>query len=228
MHIDWPTHQATLADKGFALLPSIMSREACRELAALYDVPGLYRKTIVMQRHGYGSGEYRYFNYPLPPVVEQLRHDLYTKLAPVANDWNERLGIDDRYPADLGTWLNTCHVAGQTRPTPLMLRYGPGDWNALHQDLYGDLHFPFQALLFLSQPGVDYTGGEFVMLEQRPRMQSRATVLQPNQGQLLLFTTRYRPVEGTRGHYRVNMRHGVSEVQAGSRVNLGLIFHDAA
>lgn len=228
MNIDWPTHQATLAETGFTLLPFIMSPDACRELADLYDVPSLYRKTIVMQRHGYGSGEYKYFNYPLPPVVEQLRHDIYARLAPVANAWNDRLGIDQQYPADLGTWLATCHAAGQTRPTPLMLRYSSGDWNALHQDLYGDLHFPFQAVLFLSQPGVDYTGGEFVMLEQRPRMQSRATVLQPEQGQLLLFTNRYRPAKGTRGFYRVAMRHGVSEVRTGNRVNIGLIFQDAA
>lgn len=164
MNTDWSTHQATLAERGFVLLPPILSADACRELAALYDVPDLYRKTILMQRYGYGSGEYKYFNYPLPPVIDVLRHDWYAKLVPIANDWNERLGITRRYPADLGTWLTMCHDVGQIRPTPLMLRYGPGDWNALHQDLYGELHFPFQAVLFLSQPGVGYTGGEFIML----------------------------------------------------------------
>jgi hypothetical protein len=226
--IDWPYYQSDLAKTGFTLLPSLLSSEECRELANLFDEPNLYRKSIVMQNHGYGSGEYKYFNYPLPSVVDTLRHELFTQLAPIANDWNEKLGINLRYPADLTEWLSTCHAAGQTRPTPLILKYGPGDWNALHQDMYGELYFPFQAVLFLSQPGQHYTGGEFVMLEQRPRMQSKATVLLPEQGQVLLFTTKYRPAQGTRGYYRVAMRHGVSEVRTGTRVNVGLIFHDAA
>jgi hypothetical protein len=226
--IDWPHYQSDLAKTGFILLPSLLSSEECRELANLFDEPNLYRKSIVMQNHGYGSGEYKYFNYPLPSVVDTLRHELFTQLAPIANDWNEKLGINLRYPADLTEWLSTCHAAGQTRPTPLILKYGPGDWNALHQDMYGELYFPFQAVLFLSQPGQHYTGGEFVMLEQRPRMQSKATVLLPEQGQVLLFTTKYRPAQGTRGYYRVAMRHGVSEVRTGTRVNVGLIFHDAA
>lgn len=225
---NWSIYQATLSETGYALLPPVLSPDDCRQLADLFDAPDLYRKAIVMQKHGYGSGEYKYFNYPLPPVVDTLRHDLFTKLAPVANDWNEQLGIAQRYPTDLDAWLATCHAAGQTRPTPLILRYGAGDWNALHQDMYGELHFPFQAVLFLNQPGTDYVGGEFVLLEQRPRMQSKATVLQPRQGQILLFTTKHRPVKGTRGHYRVTMRHGVSEVKSGQRMNLGLIFHDAA
>jgi hypothetical protein len=226
--IDWPYYQSDLAKTGFTLLPPLLSSEECRELANLFDEPNLYRKSIVMQNHGYGSGEYKYFNYPLPSVVDTLRHELFTQLAPIANDWNEKLGINLRYPADLTEWLSTCHAAGQTRPTPLILKYGPGDWNALHQDMYGELYFPFQAVLFLSQPGQHYTGGEFVMLEQRPRMQSKATVLLPEQGQVLLFTTKYRPAQGTRGYYRVAMRHGVSEVRTGTRVNVGLIFHDAA
>jgi hypothetical protein len=226
--IDWPHYQSDLAKTGFTLLPPLLSSEECRELANLFDEPNLYRKSIVMQNHGYGSGEYKYFNYPLPSVVDTLRHELFTQLAPIANDWNEKLGINLRYPADLTEWLSTCHAAGQTRPTPLILKYGPGDWNALHQDMYGELYFPFQAVLFLSQPGQHYTGGEFVMLEQRPRMQSKATVLLPEQGQVLLFTTKYRPAQGTRGYYRVAMRHGVSEVRTGTRVNVGLIFHDAA
>ena len=225
--IDWPVYQAALSETGYALLPPVLSPDDCRQLADLFDAPDLYRKAIVMQKHGYGSGEYKYFNYPLPPVVNALRHDLFPKLATVANDWNEQLGIAQRYPTDLDAWLATCHAAGQTRPTPLILKYGAGDWNALHQDMYGELHFPFQAVVFLNQPGTDYVGGEFVLLEQRPRMQSKATVLQPQQGQILLFTTKHRPVKGTRGHYRVTMRHGVSEVRSGQRMNLGLIFHDA-
>lgn len=225
---DWSTYRKALTETGFALLPSVLSPSDCGELAALFAETDLFRKKIVMQQHGYGRGEYNYFSYPLPSVIDVLRHELYEKLAPVANDWNEKAGLDQRYPADLDTWLETCHAAGQTRPTPLMLRYGPGDWNALHQDLYGDLHVPFQAVLFLSQPNQDYTGGEFVMLEQRPRMQSKAIVLQPEQGQILVFTTRYRPAKGTRGYYRIAMRHGVSEVRSGTRVTLGLIFHDAA
>lgn len=227
-HIDWLAYQTTLSETGFALLPPLLSPTECHQLANLFDEPDRYRKTIVMQRHGYGSGEYKYFSYPLPPVVDALRHELFTNIAPIANDWNEKFGLSLRYPADLDTWLDTCHEAGQNRPTPLILKYGAGDWNALHQDMYGELYFPFQAVLFLNQPGQDYTGGEFVLLEQRPRMQSKATVLQPEQGQVLLFTTKYRPAKGSRGYYRVAMRHGVSEVRSGTRVNLGLIFHDAA
>ena len=226
--IDWTTQQTTLSETGFAVLPPLLSTHECRELARLFDAPDIYRKHIVMQKHGYGSGEYKYFNYPLPPVVDVLRHELFAQLAPVANDWNENLGIALRYPADLGTWLATCHEAGQNRPTPLILKYGAGDWNALHQDMYGELYFPFQAVVFLSQPGQDYTGGEFVMLEQRSRMQSKATVLQPMQGEVVIFTTKYRPTRGARGYYKTVMRHGVSEVRSGTRVNLGLIFHDAA
>ncbi|MFD2574223.1 2OG-Fe(II) oxygenase [Spirosoma soli] len=226
--LDWTTCQNTLSETGFAVLPSLLSPDECRELASLFDAPDLYRKHIVMQKHGYGSGEYKYFNYPLPPLVDTLRHELFAQLAPVANDWNEKLGIDLRYPNNLDTWLITCHKAGQNRPTPLILKYSAGDWNALHQDMYGELYFPFQAVLFLNQPGQDYAGGEFVMLEQRPRMQSKATVLQPEQGQVVIFTTKYRPAKGSQGYYRVSMRHGVSEVRRGTRVNLGLIFHDGA
>jgi hypothetical protein len=225
--VDWPTYQQTLSETGFALLPPFLSPTECRELAGLFDKPDLYRKTILMQKHGYGSGEYKYFNYPLPPVVDALRHELFTHLAPIANDWNHKLGLPQRYPIDLHDWLTTCHNAGQTRPTPLILKYGEGDWNALHQDMYGDLYFPFQAVLFLNQPGQDFTGGEFVLLEQRPRMQSRAIVLQPEQGQILFFTTKFRPIKSTRGYYRIGLRHGVSEVKTGQRMTLGLIFHDA-
>ena len=226
--INWATHQTALSETGFALLPSVLSADECHELADLFDKPDLYRKTIVMQKHGYGSGEYKYFNYPLPPAIDALRHELFTQLAPVANDWNEKLSLPQRYPTDLNDWLTTCHKAGQTRPTPLILKYGPGDWNALHQDMYGELYFPFQAVLFLNRPGQDFTGGEFVLMEQRPRMQSRAIVLQPEQGQILVFTTKFRPAKGPRGYYRMSLRHGVSEVKTGQRMTLGLIFHDAA
>ncbi|GAB3780500.1 2OG-Fe(II) oxygenase [Spirosoma horti] len=226
--LDWPLYRQTLSETGFTLLPSVLSADACQEMADLFDTPDLFRKTIVMQKHGYGSGEYKYFNYPLPHAIDALRHQLFRELAPVANDWHAKLGINLRYPTDLDEWLKTCHGAGQTRPTPLILKYGPGDWNALHQDMYGELYFPFQAVLFLSQPGKDYRGGEFVLLEQRPRMQSKATVLLPEQGQILLFTTKFRPAKSARGHYRVAMRHGVSDVRAGNRVTIGLIFHDAA
>ena len=220
--------QPALSEKGYVLIPPVLSAHECRELITLFDAPDLFRKAIVMQKHGYGRGEYKYFNYPLPPVVEQFRHDLFAQLVPVANDWNEKLGIAQRYPDTLIAWLETCHKAGQTRPTPLMLKYQPGDWNALHQDMYGELYFPFQAVLFLNQPGRDFAGGEFVLMEQRPRMQSRAIVLQPEQGQVLVFTTKFRPEKGTRGYYRIGLRHGVSEVKIGQRLTLGLIFHDAA
>ncbi|GAB4040647.1 2OG-Fe(II) oxygenase [Spirosoma gilvum] len=219
---------STLSETGYAVLPPLLTADECETLTALFDASDLYRKTVVMQRHGYGSGEYKYFSYPLPPIVDQLRHKLFAQLAPVANDWNAKLGIDLRYPTNLDEWLATCHAAGQIKPTPLILKYCSGDWNALHQDMYGELYFPFQAVLFLSQPGRDYTGGEFVMLEQRPRMQSKPIVLQPEQGQVVVFTTKYRPTKGSRGYYRLTMRHGVSEVRSGTRINVGLIFHDAA
>jgi hypothetical protein len=226
--IDWLTHQKVLSETGFTVLPPLLSLNECRELANLFDAPDLYRKTIVMQKHGYGSGEYKYFNYPLPPLIDALRHELYTQLVPVANDWNEKLGIAQRYPADLDDWLASCYKAGQNRPTALILNYGTGDWNALHQDIYGELYFPFQAVLFLNQPGKDFTGGEFVLVEQRPRLQSKAIVLQPEQGQIVLFTTKFMPRKGSRGYHRVGMRHGVSDVKTGQRMTVGIIFHDAA
>ena len=225
--LNWAEHQQRLSETGFTLLPPLLSAEECRDLVNLFDAPEHFRKTIVMQQHGYGRGEYKYFNYPLPPAVDALRHELFRQLVPVANDWNEKLGISQRYPDTLEEWLTTCHEAGQNRPTPLMLQYGAGDWNALHQDMYGEVYFPFQAVLMLSQPGQDFTGGEFVLMEQRPRMQSRAIVLQPSRGQVLVFTTKFRPEKGTRGYYRIGLRHGVSEVKSGQRTTLGLIFHDA-
>ncbi len=225
---NWSAHQTTLSETGFVLLPARLSPGDCHELAGLFDKSEMYRKAIVMQKHGYGSGEYKYFNYPLPIIINELRHKLFTHLALVANNWNEKLGLQQRYPPDLDSWLAACHTAGQIRPTPLILKYGMGDWNALHQDMYGELYFPFQAVIFLNQPGQDFTGGEFVLIEQRPRMQSRAIVLQPEQGQILVFTTKSRPAKSARGYHRVRMRHGVSEVKSGQRMTLGLVFHDAA
>ncbi|CCH52691.1 Protein of unknown function DUF2086 [Fibrisoma limi BUZ 3] len=225
--IHWHQHRYELNETGFCLLPTLLLADECRALADGYDNPDRYRKTITMKRHNFGSGEYKYFDYPLPVLVDEMRHALFPPLARIANDWNEKLNIGQRYPDQLDEWLAVCHQAGQTHPTPLILNYRTGDWNALHQDIYGELFFPFQAVVFLTQPGRDYVGGEFVMLEQRPRMQSKAIVLQPEQGQVLIFTTRYRPAKGTRGYYRVGMRHGVSEIRQGTRLNLGIIFHDA-
>jgi hypothetical protein len=180
-----------------------------------------------MARHGFGSGEYKYFAYPLPPTVADLRSALYRALAAIANRWNERLGVETRYPADHAEYLERCHAAGQTRPTPLLLQYGPGDYNCLHQDLYGDLVFPLQVAVLLSAPGSDFSGGEFVLTEQRPRMQSRAEVVPLGQGEGVVFPVHHRPVAGTRGTYRVTMRHGVSRLRSGRRYTLGVIFHDA-
>ena len=212
---------------GYALVPSLLSPPECRDLVALYERDELFRKRVVMARHGFGEGEYRYFAYPLPDRVATLRTRLYPPLAAVANRWNEALRVEIRFPADHAAWLERCHRAGQTRPTPLMLRYGKGDYNRLHQDLYGEHVFPIQATILLSQPGRDFEGGEFVLTEQRPRMQSRAEVVPLGQGDAVLFPVHHRPVRGTRGFHRANMRHGVSRLHAGSRHTLGIIFHDA-
>jgi hypothetical protein len=209
------------------VIDSLLSASECASLAAAYDDERRFRSRIVMERHGFGRGEYRYFAYPLPPVVERLRSLLYPPLAAIANRWNETLEVAERYPADLATYLKACHRAGQTRPTPLLLKYGAGDYNCLHQDLYGELVFPIQATFLLSSPGEDFTGGEFVLTEQRPRMQSRAEVAPLQRGDAVLFAARHRPVQGTRGWYRVNMRHGVSRLRSGRRLTLGVIFHDA-
>jgi hypothetical protein len=197
-------------------------------LAALYPEDHLFRSLVVMARHGFGSGEYRYFAYPLPPDIAALREAFYERLAPLANAWNERLGLDQRYPASHAEYLARCHAASQTRPTPLLLKYGEGDYNCLHQDLYGEHVFPLQVALLLSEPGEDFQGGEFVITEQRPRMQTRAEVLNLRQGDAALFAVSHRPVQGTRGTYRVNLRHGVSRLRGGERYTLGIIFHDAA
>jgi uncharacterized protein len=224
--LPWDELHASLDDHGFAQTAAVLDSDECRGLAELFDA-GRFRSTIDMARHRFGQGEYKYFDHPLPEAIAELRAALYPHLAEAANRWAERLRDDERYPDALDAFLERCHAAGQTRPTPLILRYGPGDWNALHQDLYGDVAFPFQAVTLLDRPGEDFEGGEFVLLEQRPRAQSRAHVVRLEQGAFLLFTTRQRPVEGSRGYYRAAMRHGVSTVTAGRRTTLGIVFHDA-
>ena len=226
--IGWPAAAAALDEEGIAVLPSLLTREECGEMASLYADEDRFRSRVVMARHGYGSGEYKYFAYPLPALVSDLRTALYPRLAPIANAWNERMRLDMRYPATHGDFLDLCHAAGQRRPTPLLLLYGAGDYNALHQDLYGALAFPLQVAILLSEPGRDFAGGEFVLTEQRPRMQSRPQVVALRQGDAAVFAVHHRPVRGTKGDYRVNMRHGVSRIRSGRRCTLGIIFHDAA
>ena len=218
----------TLARDGHCVIPRLLDAAACRSLAALWAAPGPFRSHVVMQRHGYGQGDYRYFAYPLPEPVEALRQALYPALAAVANRWNEALGVADRYPPALAEWLAHCHANGQPRPTPLLLRYGPGDYNCLHRDLYGPLVFPLQVAVLLSEPGRDFEGGEFMLVEQRPRRQSRGTVVSLRQGDAVAFAVNQRPAQGSRGVHRTAMRHGVSTVRSGERFTLGLIFHDAA
>ena len=225
--VDWSRATAELDAGGWTLLSGVLTRTECEELAGLYDEPGRFRKQVVMARHGYGRGEYQYFAYPLPEPVAELRAALYPHLAPVANRWNEALGSEVRYPPTHTEFLERCHAAGQARPTPLLLRYGPDDYNCLHQDLYGEHIFPLQAAFLLSRPDEEFTGGEFVLTEQRPRMQSRAEVVPLRQGDAVVFAVHQRPVRGTRGWYRVNMRHGVSRLRSGKRHTLGVIFHDA-
>lgn len=224
---DWDGIRGELDRYGCATLPGLIGPGECRDLAGLYDDMRHFRSHVVMARHGFGRGEYRYFSYPLPDLLAGLRGALYPRLADIANDWNDRMGTDQRFARDHASYLRQCHDAGQTRPTPLLLRYGPGDYNCLHQDLYGDLAFPFQIAILLSQPGRDFTGGEFTLTEQRPRMQSRVEVVPLDQGDAVLFPVSTRPVNGTRGCYRVTMRHGVSRVRTGQRHTVGIIFHDA-
>jgi hypothetical protein len=223
-----PSSIATdLAKLGHARL-SLLHPAECRELAALYDHPDAFRSRVIMQRHGYGSGEYKYLSYPLPDLVALLRTKLYPSLAAIANDWAMQLGDSQKFPGTHQAYLEKCHAAGQVKPTPLLLRYVEGDYNCLHQDLYGELVFPLQLTVLLSEPGVDFTGGEFLLVEQRPRMQSRGEAIALAQGEAVIFPVRHRPVRGTRGVYRVTVRHGVSRVRSGIRQTLGIIFHDAA
>ncbi|HET6579029.1 MAG TPA: 2OG-Fe(II) oxygenase [Gemmatimonadales bacterium] len=225
---DWGTLGAQLDAHGWALLEGVLSADECRALAGLYQEAGHFRSHVVMARHGFGRGEYKYFAYPLPQLIADLRTALYPRLAPIADRWNEAMGTGVRYPAGHAEFLARCHAAGQTRPTPLLLQYGQDDFNALHQDVYGEHVFPFQVVFLLSRPGKDFEGGEFVLTEQRPRMQSRAEVVPLRQGDGAIFAVRHRPVAGKRGHYRVTLRHGVSRVRAGHRHTTGIIFHDAA
>ena len=225
--IDTARLATSLDEHGYATLPALLSAGECRALAALYDDEAAFRSRVVMQRHGFGRGEYKYLRYPLPAPVEGLRGALYPLLAPIANRWREALGEKGRFPASLGDFLAECHAAGQTRPTPLILKYAAGDYNRLHQDLYGALVFPLQLTILLSDPA-DFAGGEFLLVEQRPRMQSRGEVVPLRQGEAVVFAVHHRPVRGTRGFYRVNLRHGVSRLRSGERTTLGVIFHDAA
>jgi hypothetical protein len=225
--LDWPSIGTSLAEQGYAQTPPVLTPGECLELIRLYGEEGRFRSTVDMARHRFGIGEYKYFAAPLPDLVAELRAHLYPALARIANTWMEWLGATERYPAGLPEFLARCAAHGQTRPTPLLLRYEAGGFNCLHQDLYGEVAFPLQAAAFLSRPGLDYTGGEFLLVEQRPRAQSVGEALLTQQGELVIFTTRARPVRGTRGHYRAAVRHGVSRVRSGTRYTLGLIFHDA-
>jgi hypothetical protein len=225
--IDWTQAASDLDAQGCAVLKGLLSPAECRALAALYPDDARFRSRVIMGRHGFGRGEYKYFSYPLPGVIAELRPALYARLRDLANRWNEAMGIDIRYPESHEAFLKRCHAAGQTRPTPLLLQYGDGDYNCLHQDLYGEHVFPLQVAILLSEPGRDFTGGEFVLTEQRPRMQSRPEVVPLAQGDAVAFAVHVRPMQGTRGVYRVNLRHGVSRVRSGHRHTLGVIFHDA-
>ena len=225
--IDWAHAARELDEHGCATLPGLITPAQCDLLVGLYPRDEIFRSRVVMARHGFGRGEYKYFDHPLPSLIAELRTAIYPRLAPVANGWNETLGIDVRYPARHADFLRRCHEAGQTRPTPLILKYEAGDYNCLHQDLYGEHVFPLQLAILLSQPGRDFTGGEFVMTEQRPRMQSRPEVVPLAQGDAVVFAVHHRPVQGTRGPYRVMHRHGVSRLRSGHRHTVGIIFHDA-
>jgi uncharacterized protein len=226
--IDWPAVAASLDERGYATAPELLGAAQCRDLAGRYADDEAFRSRVVMQRHGYGRGEYKYFRYPLPEPVEALRRAIFPHLAAIANRWHERLREEGIFPATLDAYLAQCHQAGQHRPTPLILKYGAGDYNCLHQDLYGALVFPLQLTVLLSDPARDFTGGEFLLVEQRPRLQSRGEVVPLRQGETVIFPVHHRPVDGARGSYRVTMRHGVSRIRSGERYTLGIIFHDAA
>lgn len=225
---DWDRIACALDAHGWARLPALLSGERCDKFIDLYGDEVRFRKRVVMARHGYGRGEYRYFAYPLPPLVAQLRAGLYRRLVPMANRWNDRMGIAQIFPDDHAGFVERCHGSGQDLPTPLLLKYGPDDYNCLHQDLYGEHVFPLQVAILLSAPGDDFEGGDFILTEQRPRMQSRAEVVPLTKGDAVIFAVHNRPVAGMRGSYRVNMRHGVGTVRSGRRYTMGIIFHDAA
>jgi uncharacterized protein len=224
---DWEMVSSGLHAKGYAHISGVLDPKTCGEFIARYDDPNGYRKTVMMERHRFGLGEYKYFDYPLPALVQNVREEVYPRLAPIANMWADRLKMDKRFPEAFAGLQKLCRENGQFQPTPLILKYGKGGFNTLHQDLYGEVYFPIQLAFFLNEPGTDYTGGEFVVTEQVPRAQSKAIVLTPRKGDMIIFTTNFRPVKGSRGYYRAAMRHGVSEVRSGKRHTLGVIFHDA-
>lgn len=226
--LDWASIRDGLWQNGFAVTEPLLARNECRELVQMYGDGSRFRSHIIMARYRFGSGDYKYFAHPLPQLVQELREHSYPALADIANEWNEALGLDERFPKQHSQLLKLCATHDQKKPTPLLLHYEGGDYNCLHQDLYGDIAFPLQLTCFLSRKGEEYSGGEFVLVEQQPRAQSKAQVILPDQGQIVIFTTRYRPVKGTKSFYRVNVRHGVSRVHSGVRFTLGVIFHDAA
>ena len=226
--IEWQKVSADLDAQGWAVMPKLLSEKQCDAVASLYKKDEGFRSKIVMARHGFGRGEYKYFAYPLPSLIETLRTSLYPHLAPIANRWHEAIGMDVRFPKTHAEFIKRCHAAGQNRPTPLLLQYGKDDYNCLHQDLYGEHVFPLQVAILLSEPAEDFEGGEFVLTEQRPRMQSRAAVVPRTKGDAVVFAVNSRPIQGTKGFYRVNLRHGVSKLLSGHRHTLGIIFHDAA
>jgi hypothetical protein len=226
-NLPWNEMREKLSQQGSVVIPQILSSFECQTIAGWYDQQNMFRSRIVMHRYGFGRGEYQYFSYPLPSLIQALRQHLYAHLVPVANDWHQSMGLPSRFPLEHELFVQRCHQADQKRPTPLLVQYHEGDYNCLHQDLYGEHVFPLQGVILLSQPQVDFAGGELVLTEQRPRMQSRVEVLPISQGDLVIFAVHHRPVNGTRGSYRVNMRHGVSQVRSGKRHTLGIIFHDA-
>jgi uncharacterized protein len=225
--IDWQRVTGELNQKGYAIVPQFLPNQSCEELIQKYNDSDLYRKTITMERHSFGLGEYRYFKYPLPDLIQTVRGAIYPKLAPVANAWMKMLNMERQFPDTFVELQRLCHDKNQTKPTVLILKYGKGGYNTLHQDLYGDIFFPFQLVFFLNEPDDDYTGGEFVLTQQIPRAQSKAIVLRPHKGDMLIITTNFRPIKGSKGYYRAQMKHGVSEVHNGERHTLGIIFHDA-
>ncbi|AXP81752.1 hypothetical protein CJ739_2680 [Mariniflexile rhizosphaerae] len=225
--IDWNVITDDMHQNGFAVLPNMLSDQQCEALKAAYNNPTSYRKTVVMERYRFGLGEYKYFNYPLPDSIQRIRTAIYPKLAPIANMWFKALNIDKQFPLEHVELLQQCHANNQQKATVLILKYGKGGFNTLHQDLYGDVYFPIQTVLFLNEPDKDFTGGEFILTQQIPRAQSKAIVLKPKKGDMLIFTTNFKPEKGTKGYYRVKMKHGVSEVKSGERYTLGIIFHDA-
>ncbi|MCL1672648.1 2OG-Fe(II) oxygenase [Elizabethkingia ursingii] len=225
--IDWVEITKNMHQNGYAVIPGFLEDQECERLKADYEKAGLYRKRVIMERHRFGLGEYKYYDYPLPDIIQNIRAHIYPHLAPIANTWFKALHIDKQFSLSHNVLLDECHANEQKKATPLILKYAKGGFNTLHQDLYGEIYFPIQTVLMLNQPGKDFTGGEFVLTQQIPRAQSKAIVLNPNKGDLLIFTTNFKPEKGAKGYYRVNMKHGVSEVKSGNRYTLGIIFHDA-